>query len=167
MLNSSKVLSIMLLMTSLFFYSDPTSNCKVDFDRILLDVSNIILAKYVQSIPRNLEKPTGVDIAVIAQPPLSNAVQNVALYMAGYLLMKVPVSHCDECSDQLFLPRLPIPFQEMSFLYLCLWKKHTKKEVLWSFQHWQWPHFVEHLKTKFCAIFKGIIHMSFVLNRLC
>ena len=27
--------------------------------------------------------------------------------------------------------------------------------------------FVEHLKTMFCAIFEGIIHMSFVLDRLC
>ena len=27
--------------------------------------------------------------------------------------------------------------------------------------------FVEHLETMFCAIFEGIIHMSFVLNRLC
>ena len=27
--------------------------------------------------------------------------------------------------------------------------------------------FVEHLKTMFCAIFEGIIHISFVLNRLC
>ena len=28
-------------------------------------------------------------------------------------------------------------------------------------------HFVEHLETMFCAIFEGIIHMSFVLNTLC
>ena len=92
-------------------------------------------AKYVQSVPTSVEKPTGVDIAVIA-PALSNATQNSAVYMAGYLLLKGPVSDCDECSEQLILPRLPLPIQEMSFYtFVSEKKKHTKKEVLWSFQH--------------------------------
>ena len=69
---------------------------------------------YGQS-PKSVEKPTDVGIAVIAPPPLSNATQNVMVYMAGYLLLKVPVSDCDECSEQLILPRLPPPSQEMSF----------------------------------------------------
>ena len=68
------------------------------------------MAKYVQSVPTSVEKPTWVDIAVTAPPPLSNATQNVAVYVAGYLLLKVPASDCDECSEQLFLPRLPPPF---------------------------------------------------------
>ena len=84
----------------LFVQSD-ASNCKVDNDKILLDVSSIAKAKYVWSVPTSVDKPTGVDIAVIAPPPLSNATQNVAVYMAGYLLLKVPVSDCDECSEQL------------------------------------------------------------------
>ena len=63
------------------------------------------MAKYVWSFPPSVEKPTGVDIAVIAPTPLSNATQNVAVYMAGYLLLKVPVSDCDECSKQLYLTK--------------------------------------------------------------
>ena len=106
------------------------SNCKVDKDKILLDVSNIAIAKYVRSVPTSVEKPTDVDIAVIAPPPLSNAIQNVAVYMMGYLLLKVPVSDSDECSEQLILPRLPPPSQEMSFYSFVHEKKHTKKEVL-------------------------------------
>ena len=98
----------------LFVQSD-ASNCKVDNDKILLDVSNIAMAKYVWSVPTSVEKPTDVGIAVITPPPLSNATWNVAVYMAGYLLLKVPVSECDECSEQLILPRLPPPSQEMSF----------------------------------------------------
>ena len=74
----------------LFIQSD-ASNCKVD-DKILLDVSNITMAKYVWSTLTSVEKPTCVDIAVMAPPPFPNATQNVAVYMAGYLLLKVPVS---------------------------------------------------------------------------
>ena len=92
------------------------------------------MAKYLWSVPTSVEKPTGIDIAVITPPPLSYATQNVAVYMAGYLLLKVPVSDCDECSEQLTLPKLPPPIQEMSF-YTFVHKKHTQKEVLWSFQH--------------------------------
>ena len=102
-------------MADKLFVQSGASNYKVDNDKIILDVSNIAMAKYVQSVPTSVEKPTGADIVVIAPPPLSNVTQNVAVYMAGYLLLKVPISDCDECSEQLILPRLPPPFQEMSF----------------------------------------------------
>ena len=65
----------------LFVQSD-ASNCKVDNAKILLDVSNITMTKYVWTVQTSVDKPTGVDIAVIAPPPLSNATQNVAVYMA-------------------------------------------------------------------------------------
>ena len=115
-------------MADKLFVQSDASNCKVDNDKILLDVSNIAMAKYVQPVPTSVEKPTGVEIAVTVPPPLSNAVQNVAVYMAGYLLLKVPVSDCDECSEQLILPRFHPPFQEMSF-YTFVHEKIYKKEV--------------------------------------
>ena len=110
------------------------SNCKVANDKILLDVSNTAMAKYVWSVPASVENPTDVGIAVIALPPLSNATQNVVVYMAGYLLFKVPVYDCDECSEQLILPRLPPLLKRCLFIPLFM-KKYMKKEVLWSFQH--------------------------------
>ena len=73
----------------------------------------------------SVEKPTGIDFAVIAPPPLSNATPNAAVYMAGYLQLKVTVSDCDVCSEQLILPRLPPPFQEMSFYTF----RHEKKNI--------------------------------------
>ena len=121
-------------MADKLFVKSDASNCKVDNNNILLDVSNIAMAKYVWSVPTSVEKPTNVDIAVIAPPPLSNATQNVAVYMTGYLLLKVPVSDCDECSEQLILPRLPPPSQEMSF-YTLFMKKHTKNLLLCMFFH--------------------------------
>ena len=86
--------------------------------------------------------------------------------MAGYLLLKVPVSDCDECSEQLILPRLPAPSQEMSF-YTFVHEKTYKEGGSLVLPTLTMANFVEHLETMFCAIFEGIIHMSFVLNRLC
>ena len=116
--------------------------------------------------PIKCRKPTGVDIAVIAPPPLTNATQNVAVHIAGYLLLKVPASDCAECSEQLILPRLPPPFQEMSF-YTFVHEKTYKEEGSLVLSTLTMANFVEYLKAMFCAIFEGIIHMSFVLNRLC
>ena len=70
-------------MADKLFVQNDASNCKVDNDKILLDVSNITMAKYVWSVSTSVEKPKGVDIAVIAPPPLSNATQNVAVYMSS------------------------------------------------------------------------------------
>ena len=86
--------------------------------------------------------------------------------MAGYLLLKVPVSDCDESSEQLILPRLPPPFKEMSFDAFVHEKTYKEGGSL-VLPTLTMANFVEHLKTMFCAIFEGIIHMSFVLNRLC
>ena len=122
-------------MADKLFVQSDASNCKVDNDKILLDVSNIAMAKYVWSVPTSVEKPTDVGIAVIAPPPLSNATQNVAVYMAGYLLLKVPVSDCDECSEQLILPRLPPPSQEMSFYTFVHEKNIQRRRFFSSFQH--------------------------------
>ena len=141
-------------LKKLFVQSD-ASNCKVDNDKILFDVSNIAMSKYVWSVPTSVEKPTDVCIAVIAPPPLSNATQNVAVYMAGYLLLKVPVSDCDECSEQLILPRLPPPSQEMSFYTFVHEKNIQRREVLWSFQHWQWPTLLNTLKLCFVQFLKA------------
>ena len=165
MLNRFKSSFKYVVANKLFVQSD-ASNCKVDNDKILLDVSNIAMAKYVWSVPTSVEKPSCVDIAVIALPPLSNATQYVAAYMAGYLLLRVPVSDCDEYSEQLILPRLPPPFQEISF-YTFVHEKTYKEGGSLVLPILTMANFVVHLKTMFCPIFEGIIHMSFVLNRLC
>ena len=145
-------------MADKLFVQSDASNCKVDNDKILLDVSNITMVKYVWLVPTSVEKPTGVDIASIAPPPLSNATQNVAVYMAGYLLLKGLVSDCDECSEQLILQRLPPPFQEMSF-YTFVYEKTYKEGGSLVIPTLTMANIVEHLETMSCAIFEGIIHI--------
>ena len=66
-------------MADKLFVQNDASNCKVNNDKILFYVSNIAMAKYVQSVPTSVEKPPGVDVAVIAPPPLSNATQNMLM----------------------------------------------------------------------------------------
>ena len=57
-------------MADKLFVQSDAGNCKVDNDKILLNVSNRAMAKYVWSVQTSVEKPTGLDIAVIAPPPL-------------------------------------------------------------------------------------------------
>ena len=104
--------------------------------------------------PNKCRKPTGVDVAVIAPPPLSNTTQNVVVYKKGYLLLKVPISDCDECSEQLILPRLPPPFQEIS-LYTFVHGQTYKEGGSLVLSTLTMANFVEHLETMFCAILKA------------
>ena len=67
------------------------------------------------------------------------------------------ISDCDECSEQLILLRLP-PFQEMSF-YTVVHEKTYKEEGSLVLPTLKMANFVEHLKTMFCAIFEGVIHV--------
>ena len=144
----------------LFVQSD-ASNCQVDNDKILLDVSNIAMAKYVWSVPTSVEKHTGVDIAVIALPPLSNATLNVAVYMAGYLLLKYLYLIVMNVQSNEYYQG----FQEMSF-YTFVHEKTYKEGGSLVLPTFTMANFVEHLETMFCAVFEAIIHMSFVLDRL-
>ena len=80
--------------------------------------------------------------------------QDVAVYMAGYILLKISVSDCDECSEQLILPMLPPAFQEMSF-YTFVHEKTYKEGSLLVLPTLTMANFVECLKIMFCAILKA------------
>ena len=45
-----------------------------------------------------------IDNAMIIKQLLSLPVQNVAAYLASYLLRKVPIDDCQNCANQLILP---------------------------------------------------------------
>ena len=54
-------------------------------------------------------------------------IKNVAAYLAGYLLSKIPVNTCQDFLNQLILPKLPTPYQDLS-VYEFL-QKNIKKQV--------------------------------------
>ena len=102
-----------LVADRLFVQSD-ASNSKVDNDTILLNISNAAMAKYIKTGQTDVEKPQITDVAMVTVVPSSLPTKNVAAYLAGYLLSKIPVDTCQDCSRQLILPKLPSPYDELS-----------------------------------------------------
>ena len=99
-----------LVADKLFVQSDTsTSNCKVDNDTILLNISNVAMAKYIKTGQTDVKKPQITDVPMVTAVPSSLPTKNVAAYLAGYLLSKIPVDTCQDCSNQLLLPNLPSP----------------------------------------------------------
>ena len=68
------------------FVQTGKSNCKVDNDKILLDISSVAMAKYVKPVATNVEKLLTTDVALVIIPPLSIPTKNVAAYLSRYLL---------------------------------------------------------------------------------
>ena len=68
------------------FVQSHLSNCQVDNDKMLLNISNIDMATYEKAVPEEIEPPPTADVAMVMTPPLSEEEQNVGAYLAGYLL---------------------------------------------------------------------------------
>ena len=148
-------------MADKLFVQSGKSNCKIDNDKILLDLSNIAMAKYIKPVPRNVEKPPTTDVALLVTPPLSLPTKNVAAYLAGYILRKIPVNECGECSDQLLLPQLLSEYDELS-AYKFLRNKTYKEAGCLVYPTIAMVQFLENLENVFCAVLKGlyICHLS-------
>ena len=146
------------------FVQSHLSNCQVDNDKMLLNISNIAMATHEKTVPEEIEPPPTADVAMLMTTPLSEEEQNVGAYLAGYLLRKVPVNDCNECHHQLLLPQLPSQFKaEYEFLK----QKAYKEQGSLIYPTLAMANFVENLETVFCSIFEGIVYMPFVLGRLC
>ena len=145
------------------FIQSGKSNCKIDNDKILLDISNVAMAKYIKPVPRNVEKPPTTDVALLITPPLFLPTKNVAAYLAGYILQKIPVNECGECSDQLLQPQLSSEYDELS-TYEFLRNKTYKEAGCLVYPTIAMVQFLENLENVFCAIFEGIVHMPFILT---
>ena len=102
-----------LVADKLFVQSD-TSNCKVDIGTILLNISNVAMAKYIKTQQTDVEKPQITNVAMVTAVPSSLPTKNVAAYLAEYLLSIIPIDTCQGCSNQLILPKLPLPSDELS-----------------------------------------------------
>ena len=85
----------------------PSSNCKVDFDKVLLDLSCLTCKRATTALepPHTAisytdEQITEIlkctEIMSVANPPCIPT-ENVTTYIAGYLLQKLPIKHCVKC----------------------------------------------------------------------
>ena len=79
---------------------------------------------------------------------------------------KIPVNTCEDCSNQLILPKVPAPYDELS-LYEFVQNKAFQEAGCLVYPTPAMITFVDRLETLFCGIFEGIIHMQHVLARLC
>ena len=75
------------------------------------------------------------------------------------------VDTCQGCSNQLILPKLPSPYDELS-VYEFLQNKTYQEACCLMYPTPVMITFVDRLETLFCGIFEGIIHMAHVLARL-
>ena len=68
------------------FIQSTSSNCQVDSDKLLLDISHVAMGKYLKPNVPIVQRPCGTDIASVMKPALSIETRNIVTYMAGYLL---------------------------------------------------------------------------------
>ena len=78
---------------------------------------------------------------------------------------KIPVDTCQDCSNQLILPKLPLPYDELS-VYEFLKNKRYQEAGCLVYPIPGMITFVDRLETLFGGIFEDIIHMPHVLARL-
>ena len=79
---------------------------------------------------------------------------------------KIPVDTCQDCSNQLILPKLPSPYEQFS-VYEFLQNKTYQEAGCLVYPTPATITFLDRLETLFSGIFEGIIHMPHVLARLC
>ena len=79
---------------------------------------------------------------------------------------KILVDTCQDCSNQLILPKLPSPYNELS-LYEFLQNKTYQEAGCLVYPTPAIITFVDRLETLFSGIYEGFIHMPHVLARLC
>ena len=144
------------------------SNCKVDTDDILLNLTNPDRANnagilsggngLTQNVP---DKVPGAEIIPVIKPPASVPLQNVEAYMAGYHLRKsgfLNVIHINQIWFMMY-PR---------FRCLCFFKEKAYKETN-TLEYPTEPFIkcVDEWEAIFSVVFLSVIHMAGVLRRLC
>ena len=138
------------------------SNCKVDTDDILLNLTNLDRANSVgilsggngltQNVP---DKVPRAGIIPVIKPPASVPIQNVDAYMAGYLLRKSGISQCDTRKSNLIYYVPPD-----SDVYVFLKEKAYKATNTLVYPTEPFIKCVEEWEAIFNVVFPSVIHMS-------
>ena len=144
-----------LVADKLFVQSD-ARNCKIENDTILLNISNVAMAKYIKTGQTDVEKPQITNNAMVTAVPSSLPTKHVAAYLPGYLLSKIPVDTCQDCSNQMILPKLPSPNDVLS-VYEFLQNKTYQEAGCLVYSTPAMITFVDRLETLFCGVFEGIM----------
>ena len=150
------------------FAQSDSSNCKIDSDKILLDITSVAMAKYEKQVPTNVQKLPEMDLAMLIKPPMSLPTQNIAAYMAGYLHIwrgnYHPIIAMNVLSN-LYYHSYYLLIKNC--LYELLRNKTYQESGCLMYPTERMVRFVEQIEQIFYATFEDIIYMSFILERLC
>ena len=141
------------------------SNCKVDMDKVLLDISSISSMPAAQTVHENEEQNMPVTRETISIMRLFNTpntcVQNVCAYMAGYLLKHTKIV-CLGCKEKCVLEQVPADGEMYTFIREKTYQNHGS--LICPTQNF--ISFVEDLETYFSLNFPNYMHMGRVMFRL-
>lgn len=157
-----------IVVDQLLIQSDK-SNCKVDLDQVLLDVSslsNVSTQEHVQQPNQDdmdqnmIVSPETVSVMRVFNTP-NVSVQNVCVYMAGYLLKKIKIS-CENCQQKCMLKIIP----ENEEMYTFIKEKTYDGRGSLVCPSPKFASFIEDVETYFSLNFSNYMHMSRVMYRL-
>ena len=152
-----------IIVKQLLVKSD-SSNCKSDSDRILLDLTSISCVEKKQQ-PRKPFKPIVFDQTVSVSDIVSTldglAVENVACYIAGYVLKKMQID-CSYCSRKFVLKALPTRHQTYAFLK----NKRYSENCNLVYPAMVFVKFIEELEIMYTVAFPKVCHLQDVMHVL-
>lgn len=154
-----------VVVNKLFVQSSFT-NCEVDCDKILLDISSLVIHKKKEKVAQNVQKMPHHEIQVLrmTNPTLCLPEKNVATYMAGYLLRKFQIQNCLECSSRYQQSNLP-ESSELSTHELIRNKNYKPTDCLIVPTN-AFATFAEALETLIVIVFPTCMHSTSVLESL-
>ena len=83
------------------FVQSGSSNCNIDSDTKLLYIAIVAMVKYIKPLPNNVENAKNTDIVRLIRPPMTLQIANIAVYISGVLLQKIPPNDYTECMSNL------------------------------------------------------------------
>ena len=143
------------------------SNCKEDLDRILLDLTSISGPKkkreQVRSVPATpkLNLDENVSVSDVVNTVEGLAFENMAVYVAGYVLKKMQIN-CADCCKHYTLSSLPSRHKSYAFLRNKRYSEHCNL----VYPTMKFVTFISELELVYTSVFPKISHAEKLLCSL-
>ena len=153
-----------IIVEKLLVQSD-SSNCRADVDRVLLDLASMSKGNVQNIVIRN--EPASVlstetmNLFDVMRLPNDVPLQNVAAYMAGYLLRKIKIE-CTTCVQKFVLSSIP----EGDDMYVFLKEKAYKEQNTLVYPSKEFASVIEQIEKQYVLLFPNIMHSSKIMYRL-
>ena len=155
------------------FIQSVNSNCKVDFDHILLDMSSLCTKSKsrcpeARATVSGAEKYSSAEISEIMKcsklisvsTPPCNLTENITTYIAGYLLRKFPVDQCTTCSQDCMREN------DKGTRFNFTEHKAYSEKVGLVFPSQSFAMLVDELEMSFNIVFPFVMHSGNILTEL-